>query len=152
VAAPVAALVKGLFHEMWLMKLKMAGAVVVGLCVAGLGVGAITYRAQVAKEPALVKARPAASVNAMKPDEGGKKDVKPEDPTKGRVEPAGAPLEVRLVANKTTYTLDRGGKTPEEYAESLETAKRKDGRVVVPAPQVDLILDSTTPVIRKSAS
>src|SRR5206468_658033 len=32
----------------------------------------------------------------------------------GKTDPPGAPLELKLVAKKDTYTLDLGGKTPEE--------------------------------------
>jgi hypothetical protein len=53
---------------------------------------------------------------------------------KGKTEPRGVPLEARLVAKKATYTLDLGGKTPEEFRKLL-----KSGRYVA-APKVDLVL------------
>jgi hypothetical protein len=54
-------------------------------------------------------------------------------PAKGKVEPPGAPLEARLIANKALYALDRGGRSPQQY---LEAAKAKPPRV-----DVDLVLE-----------
>jgi hypothetical protein len=54
-------------------------------------------------------------------------------PAKGKVEPPGAPLEARLIANKAVYALDRSGLSPQQY---LEAAKAKPPRV-----DVDLVLE-----------
>lgn len=56
----------------------------------------------------------------------------------GSVKPAGAPLEL-TVSGEAKYTLDLGGKTPAEYAKSIEDAKAKGGRMPAP-PKVDLKL------------
>lgn len=56
----------------------------------------------------------------------------------GSVKPAGAPLEL-TITGVAKYTLDLGGKTSEEYAKMIETAKEKGGRMPAP-PKVDLKL------------
>src|SRR5262249_3463741 len=58
----------------------------------------------------------------------------PEAKAKGKTDPPGVPLEVRLVAKKDTYTLDLGGKTPEEFRKLLKDRP-------LPAPAVDLELE-----------
>jgi hypothetical protein len=56
-----------------------------------------------------------------------------EPPAKGKVEPAGAPLEARLIAKKTMYVLDRKGKSADDYA--------KDAEKNPPPVDVDLVLE-----------
>jgi hypothetical protein len=55
---------------------------------------------------------------------------------KGKVDPAGAPLELKINAKKNNYTLDLGGKTAKDFRKELETTDK------MPAPpQVDLELE-----------
>ena len=56
---------------------------------------------------------------------------KPEE--KPKADPPGTPLEAKLVVKKDTYTLDRGGKTPEQY--------RDDAKKAPPKVDVDLVLE-----------
>ena len=56
---------------------------------------------------------------------------KPEE--KPKADPPGAPLEAKLVVKKDTYTLDRGGKTPEQY--------RDEAKKAPPKVDVDLVLE-----------
>jgi hypothetical protein len=58
----------------------------------------------------------------------------PKQEKKGRTEPAGVPLEARLIAKKDTYVLDLGGKTPEEFRKLLKNSTPL-------APAVDLELE-----------
>src|SRR5262249_42869933 len=53
----------------------------------------------------------------------------------GKTDPPGVPLEVRLVAKKGTYTLDLGGKTPEQFRKLLHDGPRPA------SPEVDLVLE-----------
>jgi hypothetical protein len=62
------------------------------------------------------------------------KDGDPKRDAKSRTNPAGVPLDARLIAKKGTYLLDFDGKTPEEFRKLL-----KDSRP--PAPVVDLELE-----------
>jgi hypothetical protein len=55
--------------------------------------------------------------------------------------PADVPVTAKLVAKKTTYGLDLGGKTGEEFRKMLKEAE-KAGRVP-PAPAVDMALELT---------
>jgi hypothetical protein len=52
------------------------------------------------------------------------------------------PLKAKLVAAKTTYTLDLDGKTGEDYRKMLTEAEKKGGRLPA-APQVELTLELT---------
>lgn len=61
-----------------------------------------------------------------------KKDV-------GKSEPAGVPLEARLVAKKDAYTLDLGGKTAKEFRKLLDD--EKNTRRFPESPKVDLVLE-----------
>ena len=56
----------------------------------------------------------------------------------GSVKPEGAPLEL-TISGESKYDLDLGGKTAEEYAKSIEDAKKAGGRMPAP-PKVDLKL------------
>jgi hypothetical protein len=64
-----------------------------------------------------------------------------DDPKKdaGKTEPAGVPLEARLVAKKETYTLDLGGKTAKEFRKLLDD--EKNTRRFPDPPKVDLVLE-----------
>jgi RNA polymerase sigma factor (sigma-70 family) len=53
---------------------------------------------------------------------------------KAKTDPAGVPLEARLVAKKDTYRLDLGGKTPDEFRKLLQD------KTYPPAPTVELEL------------
>lgn len=61
-------------------------------------------------------------------------DDKTEKPT---ADPEGTPLEVTVTGKKTTYTLDRGGRTAAEYVEKLSAAGKGGGKVPDP-PAVEL--------------
>jgi hypothetical protein len=56
-------------------------------------------------------------------------------------QPANLPVTAKLVAKKTTYQLDLGGKTGDEFRKMLKDAE-KSGRTP-PAPAVDLVLELT---------
>jgi hypothetical protein len=58
-------------------------------------------------------------------------EPKPEE--KSKTDPAGAPLEAKLVVKKDTYTLDLGGKTPEQYRDAVKASP--------PKVDVDLVLE-----------
>jgi hypothetical protein len=53
---------------------------------------------------------------------------------KSKTDPPGVPLEAKLVAKKDTYTLDLGGRTPEEFRKLLKGSSQT-------APVVDLELE-----------
>ncbi len=57
----------------------------------------------------------------------------------GKSEPPGVPVQAKLLAKQTTYTLDLGGRSPAEFRQALKDAA-KDGRYP-PAPAVDLVLE-----------
>jgi hypothetical protein len=52
---------------------------------------------------------------------------------KSKTDPAGAPLEAKIVVKKDTYTLDLGGKTPEQYRDAVKASP--------PKVDVDLVLE-----------
>jgi hypothetical protein len=58
---------------------------------------------------------------------------------KGKTEPRDAPLELKIVAKKTTYTLDLGGKTADDFKKTLQMAQTSGA--YPPAPAVDLVLE-----------
>jgi hypothetical protein len=61
------------------------------------------------------------------------------DETKdGKTDPPGVPVEARLTANKTTYTLDLGGKSGEDFRKLVREGDTT--RAYPQAPQVDLVL------------
>jgi hypothetical protein len=137
-APPVATLVKEVFHDMLLTKLKSAVAMVLVLCVAGLGAGAVASLAMSGSEPVPPDRQFAARGDATTATPK-KKTKKEEEKDKGKTEPATAPLEARLVAKQDTHTLDRGGKSAEEYAKQVrDAAERGDP---LPAPRVELTLE-----------
>jgi hypothetical protein len=63
-----------------------------------------------------------------------------DDATKdrGKTDPPGVPVEARLESKKTSYTLDLGGKTGEEFRTQVKGGETT--RAYPPAPQVDLVL------------
>jgi hypothetical protein len=61
-------------------------------------------------------------------------------PAKGKTEPAGVPLELRVVAKKASYPLDLKGLTPAEFRRQLVEAKEKGTRMPAP-PAVDLVVE-----------
>jgi len=137
-AAPVATLVKEVLHDMLLTKLKRAVAMVLVLCVAGLGAGTVASLAKSGSEPVPPHRQFAArgDTTAATPQ---KKTKKEKENDKGKTEPATAPLEVRLVAKQDTYTLDRGGQSAEEYAKQVRDAAK--GGDPLPTPRVQLTLE-----------
>jgi len=52
------------------------------------------------------------------------------------------PLEAKLVAAKTTYQLDLGGATADDFKKSIEAGSKK-GERLPPTPAVDLMLELT---------
>jgi hypothetical protein len=58
---------------------------------------------------------------------------------KGKSDPPGAPVEAKLVAKKSAYPLDLGGKSAAEFRQALKEAE-KTGRYPA-APAVDLVLE-----------
>jgi len=138
VAAPVATLVKEVLHDMVLTRLKRAVAMVLVLCVAGLGAGAAASRAKSGSEPAPSNRQFAAHGDATTatPEQ---KTAKEKAIDKGKTEPAGAPLDARLVAKQDTYTLDRGGKSAEGYAKQVRDAAKRGNPL--PTPRVELTLE-----------
>jgi|SRR5579884_747796 len=57
-------------------------------------------------------------------------------------QPANLPIKAKLVANKTTYKLDLGGTSAEEFKKAVEAAD-KAGKPLPPAPAVDLAIELT---------
>jgi hypothetical protein len=51
-----------------------------------------------------------------------------------------SPVTAKMVANKTTFELDLGGMTPDQYKEAL---KNPDPRKLPPLPKVDMALELT---------
>jgi RNA polymerase sigma factor (sigma-70 family) len=146
VAPPIATLVNEVLHDMLLTKLKRAVAMVLALCVAGLGAGAVVSLAGPGSEPVAPDRQVAAPAQAPTATpqkktetekERDKENEKKKD--KGKTEPATAPLEARLVAKQDTYTLDRGGRSAEEYAKQVRDAA--EGGNPLPTPGVELTLE-----------
>jgi hypothetical protein len=77
--------------------------------------------------PAIVVATVTLAAGAKAPAPQPKADEK------SKTDPAGAPLEAKLVAKNETYTLDLGGKTPEEYRDAVKATP--------PVVEVDLVLE-----------
>jgi hypothetical protein len=126
----VTALTEGVLKAMFREKLRNAVIVVLCLLMAATGLTLLWTRAAVH-----AGSSPEASANLMTtPQPPGKKVERSKQEAKSKTEPAGVPLEARLVAKKDSYVLDLGSKTPEEF--------RKDIKNVYPAtPAVDLELD-----------
>jgi RNA polymerase sigma factor (sigma-70 family) len=134
-APPIATLVKEVVHDMFLTKLKRAVALVLVLCVAGLGAGAVVSLARSGSEPE----RQVAAPDDGKTATPQKKTKEEKEIASGKTEPATAPLQARLVAKQDTYTLDRGGLSAEDYAKKVRGAAA-DGNPL-PTPRVDLALE-----------
>jgi RNA polymerase sigma factor (sigma-70 family) len=126
----VTALTEGVLQAMFREKLRNAVIVVSCLLMAATGLTLLwTWSAVHAGSS------PTPSASSMPTHQPpGKKAERSEQEAKSKTEPAGVPLEARLVAKKDSYVLDLGGKTPEEF--------RKDINNVYPAtPAVDLELE-----------
>jgi hypothetical protein len=61
----------------------------------------------------------------------------------GTTEPASATLEAHLVAKQDTYTLDRGGKSPDEYARQVRAAANRGEPLPTPRVELTLVLRNT---------
>jgi RNA polymerase sigma factor (sigma-70 family) len=123
----VTSLSEGVIRAMLLSKLKFATVTLLLITLAALGAGYLFGLSAVAQPPAEKK--------ATEPIE--KKDARPAAPeaeAKGKTDPAGAPLEVKLIARKAVYVLDLDGKTPEEFRKHIKETFQ-------PVPQVDLELE-----------
>jgi hypothetical protein len=57
-----------------------------------------------------------------------------------KADPETTPLELRITGKKTTYTLDTGGQSPEEYRKRIDAAVKAGGRPPA-APAVDLAVE-----------
>jgi RNA polymerase sigma factor (sigma-70 family) len=112
----IATLAQGVIKTMWMTKImKLMAVLFVVLGVAGLGSGLLFYRNSAVAVPLPEK-------------------EKQEEPlAKSKSDPAGVPLELRLVAKKDSYTLDLGGRTEAEYRQYLEAK--------YPETAVDLTLE-----------
>jgi hypothetical protein len=66
--------------------------------------------------PLLVAAAVALAVPACTPEQA----PQPKPEARPMADPPGAPLEATLVPKKATYTLDLGGKTPEQYRDAAK--------------------------------
>jgi hypothetical protein len=55
---------------------------------------------------------------------------------------ADLPVKAKLTGDKTTFTLDLGGMTGEEFRKALKEAEKKGGKFPEP-PKVDLVLELT---------
>jgi hypothetical protein len=66
-------------------------------------------------------------------------DDKGKEPPKAGTDPAGAPLELKVVAKTTDYKLDLGGKSAEEFSKAVMDAER-GGKLPTP-PAVELTLE-----------
>ena len=125
VPAHLAILAEGALRAMTMTKLKMVAALVLAAGVLGFGAGLIGYQF---KGTGVAVAVP---LDDKKPVEA-----------KGKTDPHGVPLELKLTAKKDTYTLDLGGKTAEEFRKTVEASAKKLGARDLPVPPtVDLTLE-----------
>jgi RNA polymerase sigma factor (sigma-70 family) len=120
VPAAVVTLTRGALRDMFFNNLKrgLLGGVV--LLLAGLGVAVALPAASPPLDEVLAQAEDNQAAPAKK---------------RGQTEPAGAPLEVRLVAKKDTYRLDLGA----EFRKQLQG--KTAGKQLPDAPKVDLALE-----------
>jgi RNA polymerase sigma factor (sigma-70 family) len=118
----IATLAQGVIKTMWMTKvMKLTVVLFVVLGVAGLGGGLLFYRNRAVAVPLPEK-------------------EKQEEPlAKSKSDPTGVPLELRLVANKDSYTLDLGGRTEAEFREQVRALEK----IYRPLPEiaVDLKLE-----------
>ncbi|OAI40782.1 hypothetical protein AYO40_04300 [Planctomycetaceae bacterium SCGC AG-212-D15] len=122
VSAQATAIAHGVLKAMWITRLKIASVLFLIVGLAGAA-GILAYRS------------PALAVPV--PD----KEVKTEE--KGKTDPAGAPLELKLIAKKRKYVFDseRLGKSAAEYRKELEGYRAAGSGFVAPEPPaVDLVL------------
>jgi RNA polymerase sigma factor (sigma-70 family) len=126
----VTALTEGVLQAMFRKKLRNAAIVVICVLLAATGL-TLLWTGATAHEG--LPTEPSAKPNTT-PQPPGKQGERPKQEAKSKTDPAGVPLEARLVAKKDTYALDLGGKTPEEFRKGIEN--------VYPAtPVVDLELE-----------
>jgi RNA polymerase sigma factor (sigma-70 family) len=132
-------LAEGVLHDMFKRKIKHLTVVLLALVLFSSGAGLIGYQFR------------GAGVAVAVPAD----DTKPEL-EKAKTEPLAYPLQLKLVAKKDTYTLDLGGKTPEQFRKDIEkivqdavdkklpAEQMQDiRRLLPPAPAVDLVLEVT---------
>jgi RNA polymerase sigma factor (sigma-70 family) len=129
----VTALTEGVLQAMFREKMRNAAIVVICVLLAATGLTFLWTRA--AAQDGLPPEQ-AAKSNAT-PQPSGKEGERPQQETKSKTEPAGVPLEARLVTKKDSYVLDLGGKTPEEFRKGIKDINNR-----YPAtPAVDLELE-----------
>ncbi|HKB40349.1 MAG TPA: sigma-70 family RNA polymerase sigma factor [Gemmataceae bacterium] len=132
-SATVTALAEGGIKAMLMTRLKLVVVTALVLALLG-GAGAVWHHAA-ADPPA--NDPPADKPPAAKKDSPDKAAAK--QAPRGKSEPAGVPLAVRLIAKQTSYTLDLGGKTAAQYRRLLEDIEVP---TVLPAPPaVDLVFE-----------
>jgi len=124
-------LTEGVLKAMFLTKLKSTAVVLLGLVLAGACLSLLAYQRWTADTAQGQQAAGPAS----RAFPAQKESDKPKSDNKSRTEPAGVPLEARLIAKKDTYVLDLGGKTPEEVRKLLNNDPFPQ------APAVDLELE-----------
>jgi RNA polymerase sigma factor (sigma-70 family) len=134
-SAHVLALTERVLKVMLMTRLKVGlGVVAAVLLLGGAGLG-WHYAAGAGGGP---ERRAESGPPPAKKAPAGRKEAEPEPPGgKAKTEPAGVPLEARLVVKKRTYTLDLGGKTAEQVRDQIKKAESADG--MPPAPEVDLV-------------
>jgi RNA polymerase sigma factor (sigma-70 family) len=154
----VAALTKGVLKAMFVTRLKNTAVMMLVLAVAGTGLGLLGYRlwaAEPVRDPAAAappelrllaeQAKKEAEAPPQEPEadaaalrllaeQAAKAAEQAQAEAKGSTEPAGVPLEARLIAKKDTYVLDLGGKTPQEFRKLFKDS-------FPPTPVVDLELE-----------
>jgi hypothetical protein len=121
---------------MFLLKVKIAAALLVTLSVVAVSAAVVVPRLPGGSAPTAWAAAAPAPEKPTPP-------ATEERPEQGKTEPAGLPLEARLVARKRTYILDPNLKQAiEQYRDAV---KKAGGRIAFgtplpAAPQVDLDL------------
>jgi RNA polymerase sigma factor (sigma-70 family) len=126
----ISILAEGVIHTMFVTKLKMAALLLLAVGVAVAGAGVLRHQ---------VRASGDSAIAAVPGDDPAPKTGELAKEDKGKTDPAGVPLELKLVAKKGSYALDLGGRTPDEYRKEVE----KEGGPRLAAPEVDLELELT---------
>jgi hypothetical protein len=134
----VAELTKGVLRAMYLKRLG-AGLVLAFVVVLACGGLAWVHARGWPEAGQDREARSQGETGRPGPPRAG--TGKRDDSTKqqpGKTDPPGVPLEATVKVNKAAYTLDLGGKTPEEFRKMIK--KRLEAGERIPAPAVDLVL------------
>lgn len=113
-------------RQMFMAKVKTIAVVTVAMLVLALGAGLVGQQVLAGK------GKEAASKSSS--------DAKAPAEDKGKTEPSGVPLELKLVAKQETYTLDLRGLTEKQFRDKVnaQAAKRVGG---MPPQKVSLQLE-----------